>query len=130
MGSPIVHFEILGSDGDRLAAFYRALFDWKVRPVEQGGGYTMVDTGATAAPATGGIGGFPGAPSHVTFYVGVDDVAAALARARDLGATVVMEPREVTPGIETALFADPEGHTIGLMRRAYSNIERGSVKSG
>ena len=116
MGSPIVHFEILGADGERLAAFYRALFDWRVAPLEEGGGYAMVDTGASAQP-TGGIAGFPGAPSHVTFYVGVDDVAAALARARDLGATVVMEPRQVAPGIETALFADPEGHVVGLMRR-------------
>lgn len=116
MGSPIVHFEILGADGERLAAFYRALFDWRIESVEEGGGYAMVDTGASE-PAGGGIGAFPGAPSHVTFYVGVDDVAAALRRARDLGATTVMGPREVAPGIETALFADPEGHTVGLMRR-------------
>jgi predicted enzyme related to lactoylglutathione lyase len=117
MGRPIVHFEILGADGERLAAFYRALFDWTVAPVEEGGGYAMVDTGAEPGPPTGGIGGFPGAPSHVTFYVGVEDVAATLARARDLGATVVMEPRQAAPGIETALFADPEGHVVGLMRR-------------
>jgi uncharacterized protein len=117
MGRPIVHFEILGADGERLAAFYRALFDWTVTPLEEGGGYAMVDTGADAGAPTGGIAGFPGAPSHVTFYVGVDDVAAALARARDLGATVVMEPRQAAPGIETALFADPEGHVVGLMRR-------------
>lgn len=116
MGRPIVHFEILGTDGERLAAFYRALFDWQVTPVEEGGGYAMVDTGGGDAP-TGGIAGFPGARGHVTFYVGVDDVAAALARARDLGATVVMEPRTAAPGIETALFADPEGHVVGLMRR-------------
>ncbi|HKP88770.1 MAG TPA: VOC family protein [Thermoleophilaceae bacterium] len=119
MGSPIVHFEILGSDLERLAAFYRALFDWTITPVEEGGGYAMVETGGGAPGApTGGVAGFPGAPSHVTVYVGVDDVAATLARARDLGATIVMEPREVTPGVETALFADPEGHTIGLMRRS------------
>jgi uncharacterized protein len=117
MGRPIVHFEILGTDGERLAAFYRALFDWTVMPAEEGEGYATVDTGADSGPVTGGIGAFPGAPSHVTFYVGVDDVAAALARARDLGATVVMEPRQPTPGIETALFADPEGHVVGLMRR-------------
>jgi predicted enzyme related to lactoylglutathione lyase len=116
VGCPIVHFEILGRDGEGLAAFYRALFDWTITPVEEGGGYAMVDTGSSEPPG-GGIGGFPGAPGHVTFYVGVDDVAAALARARDLGATVVMEPREVAPGIESALFADPEGHTVGLMRR-------------
>ena len=116
MGNPIVHVEILGTDSERLGAFYRALFGWTVAPVEEGGGYAMVDTGASE-PVTGGIGGFPGAPVHVTFYVGVDDVAAALTRALDLGATTVMEPRQVSPGIETALFADPEGHTVGLMRR-------------
>jgi uncharacterized protein len=119
VGSPILHLEILGADSERLNAFYRALFDWTITPVEEGGGYAIVDTGPSEPPS-GGIGGFSGAPSHVTFYVGVEDVAAALARARDLGATTVMEPREAAPGIETALFADPEGHVIGLMRRSAS----------
>jgi hypothetical protein len=29
-----------------------------------------------------------------------------------------MPPREVAPGTEAALFADPEGHVVGIMRRA------------
>src|SRR3954471_20826684 len=117
MGNPVTYFEILGNDGDLLAGFYRDLFGWDVTPVEEGGGYARVGTGGEDA-IDGGIGGFPQAPSYVTVYVHADDVAAALARANELGATTVMPPREVAPGTETALFADPEGHIVGIMRRA------------
>ena len=116
MGSPVVHFEILGSDGDRLAGFYGALFGWRVTPVEEGGGYAIVDTQSERGIG-GGIGAFPQAPSQVSFYVEEEDVAGALQRANDLGATTVMPPREVAPGTEAALFADPEGHVVGIIHR-------------
>ena len=31
MGSPVVHFEITGNDGDLLKKFYGELFEWKIR---------------------------------------------------------------------------------------------------
>ena len=115
MGNPVTYFEILGNDGDLLGRFYRDLFGWDVKPVEEGGGYALVDTGSDEGIG-GGIGAFPQAPSHVTVYVHADDVAAALARANELGGTTIMPPREVAPGTEAALFADPEGHVVGIMR--------------
>jgi uncharacterized protein len=53
---------------------------------------------------------------HVTFYVEVPDVEAALAKAERLGGTRPFGPDKV-PGTETELgqFTDPEGNVIGLM---------------
>ena len=30
MGSPIVHFELIGKDAAKLRDFYMQLFDWKI----------------------------------------------------------------------------------------------------
>jgi uncharacterized protein len=52
---------------------------------------------------------------HLTFYVEVPDVEAALARAEQLGGTRLMGPSEVQPGIELH-FSDPEGHMVGVVK--------------
>ena len=47
----------------------------------------------------GGVGQGPeGYTGHVTFYVGVPDVEAALAKAESLGGTRMMGPEQVTEG--------------------------------
>ena len=64
----------------------------------------------------GGIGTGPdGYDGHVTFYVGVDDVEAALAKAESLGGTRIMGPETVMESIELGQFQDPEGHLIGVV---------------
>jgi predicted enzyme related to lactoylglutathione lyase len=49
----------------------------------------------------------------VLFFVGVADVAAALAKADELGGTVIQPAQEV-PGVTFGVFADPLGHKIGV----------------
>jgi predicted enzyme related to lactoylglutathione lyase len=58
-----------------------------------------------------------GHTGHVTFYVEVPDVEAALAKAESLGGTRLMGPDEV-PGMGIVLghFSDPEGRLIGLVQ--------------
>jgi len=64
----------------------------------------------------------PGVPRRprrelkVTFFVGVEDIGAALATTRRLGGTVVQEPVSV-PGVTFALIADLEGHVVGLAQQ-------------
>ncbi len=52
---------------------------------------------------------------HVTIYVEVPDVEAALASAEKLGGTRMMGPDKVMDGLTIGLFQDPEGHTIGVL---------------
>ena len=49
----------------------------------------------------------------VLFFVGVQDVSAALAKAEELGGSVVQPAREV-PGVTFGVLSDPLGHKIGV----------------
>jgi predicted enzyme related to lactoylglutathione lyase len=55
-------------------------------------------------------------PGHVTVYVEVPDVEAALAKAESLGGSRVMGPEEVMNGLVIGLFNDPEGHLVGVVK--------------
>jgi predicted enzyme related to lactoylglutathione lyase len=120
MGQPVVHFEIVARDAAKLQSYYGELFGWRVdtdNPV----GYGLVpreeNTSADGIGIGGGIGQGPdGYDGHVTFYVQVPDVEAALARAESLGGTRMMGPEKVAPDVEVGLFSDPEGHVVGLTK--------------
>lgn len=67
--------------------------------------------------ANGGVGNDPsGGDGHVTFYAETDDVQASLDKAESLGGRTVMPPTEPMQGTTIALFADPEGHVVGLVK--------------
>jgi hypothetical protein len=116
MGAPVVHWEINARDARRLQQFYASLFDWKVdtdNPLRYGMVLTNAGTGIN-----GGIGQndpFTPAPG-VTFYVQVRDPEAALDRAVSLGAKVITPVTEVPGMVTFALFQDPEGNVIGLLK--------------
>lgn len=120
MGQPVVHFEIIGSDPQRLRGYYGSLFGWKfdtggpvAESVSRPGEYGFTEPADAGIP--GGVGGGPGHHPHVVFYVGVPDVEAALREAERLGGTRIMGP-ERAPGrdLVVAHFTDPEGNLIGL----------------
>jgi predicted enzyme related to lactoylglutathione lyase len=115
MANPVVHFEVLGKDATALKTFYGEAFGWDLDDVMDGA-YWMVKPGADDG-IPGGIGAAPdGGSGQVTFYVQVDDPAAALETIKGLGGSTVTEPMDVPGGPTIALFADPEGHVIGLVK--------------
>jgi uncharacterized protein len=120
MGGPVVHFEVIGKDGPALRSFYSELFEWKIdanNPMNYGIVARDDNVSADGIGIGGGIGQGPeGYPGHVTFYVEVPDVEAALAKAESLGGTRVMGPDKVMEGLEIGMFTDPEGHVIGLIK--------------
>lgn len=122
MGQPVVHFEIMGQDGAALASFYSDLFDWKVdanNPVNYGIVAREENVNPDGIGIGGGIGQAPdGYDGHVTVYIEVPDVEAALAKAEGLGATRIMGPEKVMEGVEVGLLTDPEGHMIGVVKAA------------
>jgi len=119
MGQPVIHFEIMGKDGERLKTYYAELFGWEIdsnNPM----GYGIVprdgNTSAEGIGIGGGVGGAPdGHSGHATFYVEVPNVEAALAKAEALGGSRVMGPDTVMGRMEIGLFNDPEGHTVGVV---------------
>ena len=115
MGQPIIHFEIMGRDAIKLQKFYAELFGWQISdPVPEMHFYGLVD-GASSGLA-GGIGQDPEGGNRVTIYVQVPDLQATLDQAVAKGGNVLMPPTEI-PGVVTlALFADPAGNAIGLIK--------------
>jgi predicted enzyme related to lactoylglutathione lyase len=64
----------------------------------------------------GGIGDAQeGTPGGVTFYVHTEDPAGTLRKVEAAGGRVLMPLTEVAPETTIALFADPEGHVVGIM---------------
>lgn len=115
MGQPVVHFEIGCRDREKAAAFYSELFGWSVTSA---GPASMIDTGASSPGINGHFTALGHEPHQYTiFYVQVDDVAEALARATSLGGKTVVPPVSIPSGT-FAWFADPEGNTIGLWKPA------------
>jgi uncharacterized protein len=119
MGQPVVHFEVIGKDGGKLQSYYSDLFDWQIdasNPMSYGIVMREANLNPDGVGIGGGVGGGPeGYEGHVTFYVEVPDVEAALAKAESLGGTRLMGPEEIMEGTVLGQFADPEGHMVGLV---------------
>lgn len=115
MANPFVHIELNTTDVDKAKEFYGELFDWKMEDVPMGdfGMYTMIGVGK-------GTGGgimkhpMPGAPSMWLSYVAVDDIKAATAKAKALGASLVRDVTEVSNMGWLSIIIDPTGAPLGL----------------
>ena len=114
MGNPFVHVELMSTDVGKAKAFYGQLFDWKLEDMDIGDiTYTMIKVGE-------GTGGglmknpMPNAGSMWVAYVNVDDLKAATAKAKSLGATVIKDQAEVNGGGSFSIITDPTGAMLGL----------------
>jgi uncharacterized protein len=119
MGDPVVHFEIMGKDAEKLQSFYTDLFGWKIN-TDNPMNYGIVDRESNMNEAGvgigGGIGSHPQGQSYATFYVEVDDVKAALDKAEGLGGKTVVPAMDVMEGLQIGIFTDPESNMIGLVK--------------
>lgn len=112
MADRVIHFEILGRDQEALQRFYADLFGWQLN-TDNPGGYGMTSPDQTGVVV--GVGASrDGSGGHVTGYVRVADIDATLARAVDLGGSVIVPKFSPGPDATLAMVADPEGHVIGL----------------
>lgn len=110
MPNPVVFFEIGCQDSSSTSEFYSNMFDWKLTANPMA---TAIDTGE-------GIGGHIVSLSHeplqyTLFYVQVDDVTEAIAKATRLGGKAIIGPIPIPIGT-FAWIADPGGNTIGLWK--------------
>ena len=117
MGQPVVHFEVVGKDGDKLQRYYADLFGWKIN-TDNEMNYGMVDAKDNSPNGIGGgVGQSPdGYEGHVTFYVAVPDVEEALQKAESLGGKRVMGPEDIMGMVVLGQFTDPEGHLVGVVK--------------
>jgi uncharacterized protein len=112
MPNPVTHFEIIGKDAIGLQKFYAQIFGWKLSPpMVEMGNYSLV------TPEGRGIGGGIGeGDPRVTFYIEVDDPQAYLDRLTQAGGKTLMPVTAITDGVTIAMFADPAGNVVGLVK--------------
>jgi predicted enzyme related to lactoylglutathione lyase len=110
----IVHWEIMGPDGDALNEFYCRMFGWKSEAVPGFDSYHMV--GADQAGMGGAVGkGGDDMLTYMTFYIEVDSIDEQLRKITSAGGITIM-PRTVVPGtVVFAMFQDPAGNVVGLV---------------
>jgi predicted enzyme related to lactoylglutathione lyase len=114
MTNQICHFEIGCRDRAKSAEFYSKMFAWTVNADAVGG--TQIRTGGDIGGHINALGHEP--HTYTIFYVMVDDVAAALAKAASLGGKTLVGPVSLPNNTEFGWFADPEGNTIGVYGEA------------
>jgi predicted enzyme related to lactoylglutathione lyase len=111
----VVHLELHTGDRARASAFYADLLGWRRQLLEAGCGsdaYLALDLG-------GGVGGGivecgTARPLWLP-YVQVDQIQAATDHARQLGASVLLAPREGPAGWRSVISA-PQGGELAFWR--------------
>jgi predicted enzyme related to lactoylglutathione lyase len=120
MGNPVVHWELMSKQPEKVADFYARIFGWKVTHHPEIN-YRIVDTQPKGAMPgiNGGIvkpereGPWPG---NMLFYILVDDLSAYRRQVVAAGGKIHVEEQKV-PGMgKFSLFTDPEGRMMGLWK--------------
>jgi predicted enzyme related to lactoylglutathione lyase len=118
MPNPVVWFEVLGQDPEKLQKFYTNTFGWQVN-ADNPMNYGMVDA-QNGKGIGGGIGKGEGGAAWATFYIEVVDVEAILEQVEAHGGTVIVPTTTIPDMVTFGVFADPEGNKVGLVKSEQS----------
>jgi predicted enzyme related to lactoylglutathione lyase len=111
---PVVHWEIQARDQPKMRDFYMQMFNWNISD----GPISMVGAGIGAPEPSGFTGHIlPGDSSRVILDIQVLDLRASMAKAEELGGSIIAQPFDVPGGPTIAKIADPEGNHIGLVQQ-------------
>ena len=119
VGGTLCWADLNTPDPARAKQFYEGLFGWKITAsANDPSGYLHLQNGEEY------IGGIPPAvylgpkvPPHWLVYFEVDDIEAASAKARGLGAAIHVAPTVVEKVGRMAVLADPQGAAFALFSR-------------
>jgi len=112
--SPVVHLELHTAELARARAFYATLCGWRGEPIDTvNGSYLALEFGNNLG---GGI--VECGSQHAIWlpYVEVDQIDMATHLARQLGASVLLEPREGPAGWRSVITT-PEAGQIALWQQ-------------
>ena len=112
-------FDLSTADPEGSRTFYSKLFGWTadVIPDPQAGGYGFFNLDGKMV---GGVGPVQSKdqPTAWASYIHVSDAAGAVAKARQAGGNVLVEPMDVMGQGKMAIIADPSDAVIGVWQPA------------
>ncbi len=111
--NPIVHWELMGPDGDGLKAFYQKIFDWKMSAVPGFNQYFTTD--GDGMGVAGAVGASSDDSAYQALYVQVADIDSTLELIETAGGTTVTPKTEIPDIVTFALFKDPAGNLVGIV---------------
>jgi predicted enzyme related to lactoylglutathione lyase len=110
--------DVAAPDMDIAESFYSKLFGWEAQATASDSmPYTMFAKDGKVVAGLGLLSAgqqAAGQPSVWSSYVIVDDINATFARAKELGAAVLMEPMEIMDAGSMFFIIDPVGAAIGF----------------
>lgn len=126
MANPVMWFEVIGPDSAALHKFYKDVFAWKLTPpVKEMGNYSMVQG---HEPGIGG--GLGEGERRISVYIESAEPQRLLDKALAAGATLLMPVTTITPDTTIAMFTDPAGNTIGVMKANPATAARRAASGG
>ena len=115
MKRSIVHFELAADDVQKLADFYRGVFDWKIEKAPASGmEYWMINTGEGEDGPNGGMMKKMMPSSGILDYFAVESVDEFSKKVTSQGGQVVMGKQAVPQMGWFAVCQDPEGNAFAL----------------
>jgi hypothetical protein len=107
--------ELGTTDVDAAQRFYEQVFGWTTSDMgPEYGGYRVFNRGETGIAGLMSLMG--GQTPGWQPYVAVEDVDATVAKAKDLGGSVHVEPMDVPDVGRIAVLGDPQGAALGIIR--------------
>ena len=112
-------FELGTSDTEAAKQFYNQLFGWTANDMPAGPDmiYTMLQRDGKDIGALYGLTAehkAQGVPPHWLTYISVASADESAAKAKELGASIIMEPFDVFGAGRMALMQDPSGATFAI----------------
>jgi predicted enzyme related to lactoylglutathione lyase len=123
MGNPVLQWQILTKQPEKLEEFYTKLFGWKVSD-DNALGYRRVDTSSEEG-IHGGLWPISEKEGHsmVQLFIRVGDVKAHAVTAQELGARILIPPQSLPDGDEVCIAMDPDGIPFGMFRGRQTPIQ-------
>jgi predicted enzyme related to lactoylglutathione lyase len=117
----IVHTELVSNNAKATADFVTKMFGWKVQAMKMPAGmeYYMWNYPDGQMGTGGGIGNTSSehrqTTPHINIFVDVENIAAAVEKAKSMGATLLTPETAIPDGMGYfAVISDPGGCTLGL----------------
>ena len=114
MKRSIVHFELAADDAEKLADFYRGVFDWKIEKAPGDMEYWMINTGEGEGGPNGGMMKKMMPSQGILDYFAVESVDEFSKKVTSRDGQVLMEKQAVPTMGWFAVCQDPEGNAFAL----------------